>query len=204
MVDGDIILAGLTILLGQRGIEAQELDAAQIVEDGGQPIVVALLEHAPPTITLLITTVGLDATTVPLDSLPLASLRFEYIGPDLFGRQLDDLRDRKHLLRRYAFPLMDCLPGDAAGAGDFRLQVRVWRECAPRSCQFFSAWRRTSMTKSAGKVALDSEYNPTRAVTVSDRLIGLILFGIAALAAWQSQDMMPPWLILAGGVALAW
>ena len=46
MVDGDIILASLTILLGQRGIEAQELDAAQIVEDGGQPMVVALLEHA--------------------------------------------------------------------------------------------------------------------------------------------------------------
>lgn len=39
---------------------------------------------------------------------------------------------------------------------------------------------------------------------MSDRLIGLILFGIAALAAWQSRDLMPPWLILAGGVALAW
>ncbi len=61
---GDFILTGLTCLLGARGLEAQRLDAEQIAEDGLCPLVVALLERAGKTVTLLITTIALDAATL--------------------------------------------------------------------------------------------------------------------------------------------
>jgi hypothetical protein len=59
--DASDILTGLTIILGRAGLEAHELDAAQIVEDGGQPLVVALVEREKTSVTLLITTVSLPA-----------------------------------------------------------------------------------------------------------------------------------------------
>ena len=51
-------------MLGKAGLAAQALDAAQIVEGGGQPLVVALIEREQNSVTMLITTVALDAATI--------------------------------------------------------------------------------------------------------------------------------------------
>ena len=58
-VSTTVTFTGLTVLLGKAGLEAQELDAAQIVEDGGQPLVIALIEREKTTVTQLVTTIAL-------------------------------------------------------------------------------------------------------------------------------------------------
>lgn len=60
MDEGDVIITGLTLLLGKTGLEAQALDAAQIVADGGQPLVVALIERERTSVTVLVTTIALN------------------------------------------------------------------------------------------------------------------------------------------------
>jgi hypothetical protein len=52
------ILDGLTVLLGHAGIAAQCADARVIVERGGSPLVVALFEWQPESVTVLCTTVS--------------------------------------------------------------------------------------------------------------------------------------------------
>ena len=61
--EGDTVLTGLTVMLGKVGIAAQAQDAAQIIEDGMRPLVVALLERQPKSVALLVTTIAL-----PLDA----------------------------------------------------------------------------------------------------------------------------------------
>jgi hypothetical protein len=51
------ILTGLAVILGTAGIAAQQQDAARIVADGGAPLVVALFERQPGSVTVLVTTV---------------------------------------------------------------------------------------------------------------------------------------------------
>ena len=62
--DASPILAALTAMLGRAGLEAQALDLAAIREDGGQPLVVALIGCEQASVTLLAATVALEATTV--------------------------------------------------------------------------------------------------------------------------------------------
>jgi len=64
--NADIIVTGLSLLLGRKGREAAELDAAQIIEDGGKPMLVGLLQREGKTITLLITVlrVSRESTTL--------------------------------------------------------------------------------------------------------------------------------------------
>ena len=66
--EGDTVLTGLTVMLGKAGIAAQAADAAQIIEDGKLPLVVALLERQPKSVALLVTTIALpidaDGATV--------------------------------------------------------------------------------------------------------------------------------------------
>jgi hypothetical protein len=66
--EGDTILIGLTVMLGRAGLGAQAADAALIRQDGKQPLVVALVERQPKTVTMLVTTValptGADGATV--------------------------------------------------------------------------------------------------------------------------------------------
>ena len=63
----DTIVSGLTLTLGTKGRAAYEREAARIIEDGGLPPLVALIERAEPTATILVTPIALPvlaATTV--------------------------------------------------------------------------------------------------------------------------------------------
>jgi hypothetical protein len=59
--EGDIVLGGLTLFLGEAGIEADARCAAWIVEDGGRPLVV--MRTARARITTLIATVAMPSLT---------------------------------------------------------------------------------------------------------------------------------------------
>ena len=50
--NGDVILTRLTPRLGSKGLEAQELDVEHILEEGGQRLVVALIERERTSVTL--------------------------------------------------------------------------------------------------------------------------------------------------------
>jgi len=64
--NAEIIIGGLSVLLGRKGREAAELDAAQIIADGGKPMLVGLLQREGKSITLLITVIAIarESTTV--------------------------------------------------------------------------------------------------------------------------------------------
>lgn len=62
VADSDSILTGLTLLLGRKGMAAQQSDAAQILEDGGQPLVVVLVEREQGNITALVTTIDMPTS----------------------------------------------------------------------------------------------------------------------------------------------
>ena len=58
------IRCALAVLLGQAGVEAQCADAKRIAECGGWPLCVALFERQQSGVTVLVTTVTVQARTL--------------------------------------------------------------------------------------------------------------------------------------------
>jgi hypothetical protein len=58
------IRCALALLLGPAGVEAQQADAMRIAECGGWPLCVALFERQQGSVTVLVTTVTVQARTL--------------------------------------------------------------------------------------------------------------------------------------------
>ena len=61
---GDIVMAGMTLLLGRAGLAAAAADAANIVKAGMRPLLVLLVQRDGPSVSTLITTVEMQQATI--------------------------------------------------------------------------------------------------------------------------------------------
>ena len=63
-VAADVIITGLTVVVGAGGLQAYERDAGRIVRGGQLPLVVALLSRQGDSVSVLVTTVATDRATL--------------------------------------------------------------------------------------------------------------------------------------------
>ena len=62
--DGEIVINALAVLLGERGLAAQAVDAQRIAAGGELPLTIALLDLEDKTVTLMVTVCAASLPTL--------------------------------------------------------------------------------------------------------------------------------------------